>query len=83
MFDLLLLLPSPSLALRLLAHKIQSPQEMEALHALTVSAFICLQRGSSDLHTELAGRAMAVSPFSLSCLSLLTSRGTRNTEPGV
>lgn len=37
--DLLLLLPSPPLAARLLAHKIQSPQEVEALHALTVSAF--------------------------------------------
>jgi ADP-ribosylation factor-binding protein GGA len=32
----LFLLPRPPLATRLLAHKIQSPQEWEAIQALTV-----------------------------------------------
>lgn len=37
LFDVPSLLPSPQLATRLLAHKIQSPQEWEAMQALMVS----------------------------------------------
>lgn len=47
--DLVLLLRSPPLAARLLAHKIQSPQEVEALHALTVSALGHVRREAATI----------------------------------
>ena len=34
--------PRPQIAVRLLAHKIQSPQEWEAVQALTVCGFIAM-----------------------------------------
>ncbi|XP_071427197.1 ADP-ribosylation factor-binding protein GGA2 isoform X2 [Pithys albifrons albifrons] len=43
----------PSLALRLLAHKIQSPQEREALHALTVLE-TCVNNCGDRFHCEIA-----------------------------
>ncbi|NXM73360.1 GGA2 protein, partial [Serilophus lunatus] len=43
----------PSLALRLLAHKIQSPQEGEALHALTVLE-TCVNNCGDRFHSEIA-----------------------------
>ncbi|KFO85091.1 ADP-ribosylation factor-binding protein GGA2, partial [Buceros rhinoceros silvestris] len=43
----------PSLALRLLAHKIQSPQEMAALHALTVLE-TCVNHCGERFHNEIA-----------------------------
>ncbi|NXA04072.1 GGA2 protein, partial [Sapayoa aenigma] len=42
-----------SLALRLLAHKIQSPQEREALHALTVLE-TCVNNCGDRFHSEIA-----------------------------
>ncbi|NXS14202.1 GGA2 protein, partial [Neodrepanis coruscans] len=42
----------PSLALRLLAHKIQSPQEREALHALTVLE-TCVNNCGDRFHSEI------------------------------
>uniref|UniRef100_A0A8D0GX05 ADP-ribosylation factor-binding protein GGA2 n=1 Tax=Sphenodon punctatus TaxID=8508 RepID=A0A8D0GX05_SPHPU len=41
----------PSVALRLLAHKIQSPQEAEALHALTVLE-TCMNNCGESFHRE-------------------------------
>ncbi|NWI91718.1 GGA2 protein, partial [Pitta sordida] len=43
----------PSQALRLLAHKIQSPQEREALHALTVLE-TCVNNCGDRFHSEIA-----------------------------
>ncbi|KAI6076641.1 ADP-ribosylation factor-binding protein GGA2 [Aix galericulata] len=43
----------PSLALRLLAHKIQSPQEVEALHALTVLE-MCVNNCGEKFHNAIA-----------------------------
>ncbi|NXO82998.1 GGA2 protein, partial [Sitta europaea] len=43
----------PSFALRLLAHKIQSPQEGEALHALTVLE-TCVNNCGDRFHSEMA-----------------------------
>ncbi|NXY90317.1 GGA2 protein, partial [Alcedo cyanopectus] len=43
----------PSLASRLLAHKIQSPQEMESLHALTVLE-TCVNNCGERFHSEIA-----------------------------
>ncbi|KAM6121508.1 ADP-ribosylation factor-binding protein GGA2 [Phoenicopterus ruber ruber] len=43
----------PLLALRLLAHKIQSPQEMEALHTLTVLE-TCVNNCGEKFHKEIA-----------------------------
>ncbi|NXF01203.1 GGA2 protein, partial [Smithornis capensis] len=43
----------PSLALRLLAHKIQSPQEREALRALTVLE-TCVNNCGDRFHSEIA-----------------------------
>ncbi|XP_072791856.1 ADP-ribosylation factor-binding protein GGA2 isoform X1 [Taeniopygia guttata] len=45
--------PSPWFALRLLAHKIQSPQEREALHALTVLE-TCVNNCGDRFHSEMA-----------------------------
>uniref|UniRef100_A0A3B4B9W4 VHS domain-containing protein n=1 Tax=Periophthalmus magnuspinnatus TaxID=409849 RepID=A0A3B4B9W4_9GOBI len=44
---------NPQVALRLLAHKIQSPQEREALKALTVLE-ACMNECGQKFHNEVA-----------------------------
>ena len=45
-------LEGPQIAVRLLAHKIQSPQEREALHALAAIE-ACVQNCGGRLHQEI------------------------------